>query len=590
MNKIDLKHMFFASLILPFTVTAADFTITTDADFDAGTLQSLNHDAPNNDQLQISSTVSTFPVIWIANAGEDSVSKIDTDAECETARYETWFSTPNHSAFAGPAPSRTAVDANGNVFIANRHFDGRPVSVLKILLEGGVDRNGNGVIDTSSDANNDCVIQPSEMIPLVDTNGNGILDDAELADERVAFVEQIAGTTGQLGRSLCIAPSGNIWAGTFSGNSYYELSPVDGSVLNGPINSGSRNYGCVVDGDGILYGASLGSTMPIIDTNTRTLLGVRNHGGDYAIAFGNGRVYKGRAAGPYLIYDPNVGPGEPDGDPTTGTFSTPPVAFPTSLGVGVDGNGDIVQGNTSIRKFDGATNTLLWASVNPGASDTRGVVADSSNNVWAVNRNSNNATKFRGSDGQFMATIPTGFQPYTYSDATGIGFQIANPNGIFVGIFDGVDGGAEWDRVAWNTEPQGNIPAGATITVETRAADSVAALAGMAYVGATNGAGGLGQIGRFLQVRAVLTPDGAGTSPILSDILASTLEDEVLACDIDVDNDVDINDIRLITAARNTPADPNPGDPRDIDGNGIINVLDARQCTLQCTLSRCASP
>jgi hypothetical protein len=57
-------------------------------------------------------------------------------------------------------------------------------------------------------------------------------------------------------------------------------------------------------------------------------------------------------------------------------------------------------------------------------------------------------------------------------------------------------------------------------------------------------------------------------------------------CDVDIDGDVDRNDINLIAAARNTPAD-GPDDPRDADGDGVITVLDARTCMRQCTLSRC---
>jgi hypothetical protein len=59
-------------------------------------------------------------------------------------------------------------------------------------------------------------------------------------------------------------------------------------------------------------------------------------------------------------------------------------------------------------------------------------------------------------------------------------------------------------------------------------------------------------------------------------------------CDIDADGDVDISDIRAIIAARGTTAIP--GDARDVDGNGIININDARGCILQCTLPRCARP
>lgn len=59
-----------------------------------------------------------------------------------------------------------------------------------------------------------------------------------------------------------------------------------------------------------------------------------------------------------------------------------------------------------------------------------------------------------------------------------------------------------------------------------------------------------------------------------------------LACDVDGDNDVDRDDLGQIFAARNRPAAP--ADPRDNDGDGIITVLDARQCVLNCTRPRCA--
>ncbi len=58
-------------------------------------------------------------------------------------------------------------------------------------------------------------------------------------------------------------------------------------------------------------------------------------------------------------------------------------------------------------------------------------------------------------------------------------------------------------------------------------------------------------------------------------------------CNVDADSDVDINDIRLIIAARNTPVF-DPDDPRDANGDGLINILDARACVFQCTLPRCA--
>jgi RHS repeat-associated protein len=58
-------------------------------------------------------------------------------------------------------------------------------------------------------------------------------------------------------------------------------------------------------------------------------------------------------------------------------------------------------------------------------------------------------------------------------------------------------------------------------------------------------------------------------------------------CDVDADGDIDLKDINLIMAARNTPAS-GPADPRDADRDGQITVLDATKCKLQCSLASCA--
>lgn len=76
-----------------------------------------------------------------------------------------------------------------------------------------------------------------------------------------------------------------------------------------------------------------------------------------------------------------------------------------------------------------------------------------------------------------------------------------------------------------------------------------------------------------------------------SDGIVDCLDDDIalpLQCDIDEDRDVDISDIRAIFAARNTPA-IGIDDPRDVDGDGVVTILDGRQCTRQCTYNRCAS-
>lgn len=77
--------------------------------------------------------------------------------------------------------------------------------------------------------------------------------------------------------------------------------------------------------------------------------------------------------------------------------------------------------------------------------------------------------------------------------------------------------------------------------------------------------------------------DGAGNSCALEIVFT---DDEAMACDIDGDMNVDMDDLMMIRAARNMTA--LPGDLRDNDGNGVINMLDFRQCAVQCTQNRCA--
>lgn len=73
--------------------------------------------------------------------------------------------------------------------------------------------------------------------------------------------------------------------------------------------------------------------------------------------------------------------------------------------------------------------------------------------------------------------------------------------------------------------------------------------------------------------------DGDG----IGDACASTL-----AGDLDHDGDVDLDDVNILLAARDTAA-IGPHDPRDLDGDGRITALDARRLMLLCTRPRCAT-
>lgn len=586
--------------IMAAPVLAGSTTYTLDAQFDVGVLDGVNHTAPNNNQLQLNVTGTTFPVLWIANAGEDTLSKFDTSQNGaspgrEVARYHTWFntganSTGNHGAWDGPAPSRTAVDINGNAYVLNRHFDGRPALLFKILADGFVDRNTNGVMDTSQDANNDGTIQGSEMLDLIDTNGNGIINDSEIKDERIAWAVRVPdGTTGfplkpgQLGRSLCIGTDGNLWVGLYNERTYYKVSATDGHTLAGPVAVTWTPYGCLIDRDGVLWSASLSGRLGKI-TNTQSNSGpytVSQFDGpsNYGIALGRAadnttRVYLGGSSNSYTEFNS-----------VTNTFSSPADVFYSSLGVNVDGDGNIVvsKSNGGVVKFRPADGSVVWdkPAQSGTASDSRGIMPDANNDVWQVHLGASKISKFKGTDGTALGVLNSGLSPYTYSDASGSAARtITTGTGTWTVIQDGGTAGTKWGKVSWSA----TVPTGGNVIAEVRTADTEAGLPLLAYTPVTNGVD-FNQLGRYIQVRVRLTANTQNQSPIVQDVTVTSIGQ--LVCDIDGDGDVDRNDVNAIFAARGTRVQP--GDPRDIDNDGLITVNDGRACVLKCTRTNCAT-
>lgn len=494
-------------LTSPWRARAVSNTWTIDSDFQQGVSQGVTI---GNDEVRLSTTTSTFPIMWIANSGESSVSKIDTNTGRELGRYKTFFY--GVSGWVGPAPSRTTVDGDGNVYVLNRHFDGRQPLVTKILSTGGIDRNGNGLIDTSSDTNNDGRISGAEIMPLVDSNGNGVVDETEIKDDRVAWAARV-GASGNIGRAIAMGTDGNVWVGTFNDSKWYKVSSADGSVLAGPYSMpGVNPYGALVDGNGILWSASLSNRLGRLDTNTGAASVYYHNGQDYGIALGNGKVYQSNLSGyVFSVFDP-----------TTNTFSYPAFAKgyrEWTIAVAVASNGDVIvtrqYGGVARFKADG---TRIWTSGNqPGTGEARGALIDSNGDIWVNHLNNNNASKFRGSDGAWLGVFPVGSFPYTYSDATGItALSTTSPTGYWTVVYDGV-AASDWGTISWTA----TTPEGTGIEVRARAADTEAALDLQNYQAVDNGVL-FEAAGRLLQVQVKFTATRAasdsGLFPALHDI------------------------------------------------------------------------
>ncbi|MCV2365129.1 hypothetical protein LNV23_16895 [Paucibacter sp. DJ1R-11] len=566
-----------AALTLAGGALAGSKTYTFDADFDLGLLSGVNHSAPNSNQLQLNAVGTTFPVMWIANAGEDTVSKFDTNANVELARYRTWFGPAGQAghvshlgdAYSGPAPSRTAVDINGNAYVLNRWFANRKPVLLKLLTEGFIDRNGNGVMDTSSG---------STPLPMADTNGNGQIDDNEITDERVAWAVQVGDQNG-LGRALCIGTDGNLWVGMFNTRQYYKYSSSDGSLLAGPVattptagqpNSGAwQPYGCLIDKNGVLWSASLGGPLGKI-TNTASNTGPYTvasfPGGMYGIALGNDKVYTGSNNRVF--------------DPATNTSAAIAGLGVSSAGIVVDGSGNIIAGTNTVQKVSPSGVTLWTAPLQAGGAYSVGIQVDANNDIFQIGYGSNRVHKYRGTDGAPLGTFPVGSVPYTYSDAAGFAARNSTtPTGTWTVTYDSGAAGTAWDRINWTD----SVPAGAAVVVQYRTADVAANLAAQAYQTISKNVPFTAS-GKYIQVLTRLNASTTNASPVLFDL---TINTKVTACDVDLDGDVDTADMALIRAGIGQV--PAAGDPRDGNGDGVIDARDVRACTLKCTRSNCAT-
>ena len=278
-----------------------------------------------NGWLGLDHSRASFDFLWLANTsdwGRGTVSKLSTKSLQEVARYPSVtchsLKTGSKAACDGQAgccaidshaqyqrrlggqpsgaaqkvqlsdndPSRTAVDFNGDVWVANRAFSGQS-SVTKIANDPRdcTDRNGNGRVDTSRDVNHDGVIQ-------TDCNGDNLPDDLDsvkgrpcgngqpqeyfgLDDECVLFTTNF-NAPQQYGRPLSLGPGASdfgpsdAWAGGFQDGEFFRIDGQSGQIkASAKLPGGCRPYGLAVDATAIAWAPPLGSGGPLCYFNAR---------------------------------------------------------------------------------------------------------------------------------------------------------------------------------------------------------------------------------------------------------------------------------------------------------------------------------
>lgn len=497
------------------TVVGTNVLYTTDADFDNGTLVNINHDAPNSNQLQLNEFTGTFKFIWVALSRRCTIARIDTETGAILGEYRTVS-----DATSCAESSRTTVGLDGSVWVGHRGGTGQITHVGLSELNGCVDRNANGTIETST-GYGDVKAWPGNNAAVSAAQDECILHHVS--------------TGGGDSRHMSIDKDGNVWVGDFnSGSIFRKYNGGTGALMAGPLDFACGGYGGLIDGDGVIWSATPGAnilrydTTQAIDANNPKCLPYNNYGlaidslgNVWASTLGEGVVRKFSPAGVLL-----------------GAF---PQGNSNAQGLAVDNNDDVWISsslfcgsgcNVSHLRNDGS---LVGTIPTPTGSGSTGVSVDAAGKVWTANLQSHTAVRIDPAAGPVIGGTPLGAvdltvnfpagpdgrplpSPYNYSDMTGQQlFNSTAPQGSWTVVQDGVAAGTEWGKVTWNTEAQGSVPAGTSLLVEARAAESEAGLGGASFVAVPNGAA-FNMVGRFLQVRVTMRPDADGVSPVLSDI------------------------------------------------------------------------
>jgi hypothetical protein len=517
---------------------------------------------------------------WIANNDRNTVSKYDTRTGKEVGRYHAAIPIDGRTKPDGTVgypnglrgneannPSRTAVDLYGDVWVANR-AQSTQGSVTKISNNKNfcVDRNGNGVIDTSEDKNGDGAISTDaadgEMI--IPTNW----DDPAQYDECILFSTPVGppGTGTIKARAMAISAglegtAGDIWVGVHNENSAIKLDPVTGQQV--PVNSAGQMkvslpfgpYGAAIDSQQRLWMVSSGlspARLALIDTNAGVL--IRGDiippmtSGNYGIAVdGQDRVWvAGWSAGAKAFrYVHPRGVGSTLGAWTEFNFSNAVSQINTKIrrprGIAADEQGfiwmssDLTTSNTNAASqliaFDGDTGAIkrfdypgvgmvdFIDATNSQTHQAIGVGLDTDGHAW-VNNRSGNAMRVHRDTGEILRTAQQGSGLYTYSDFTG--YQLRNftaPLGSFRQTFTSPVCGTEtiWRYLVWDAVVPPNTSIHAFVTVSNDQAeliDSRLRKGPFVTSPADLRAAGVPK-GRFLRVEFVMRSDDRQLSPKL---------------------------------------------------------------------------
>ena len=359
-----------------------------------------------------------FSVLWVANSGEGSVSKIDTITATELARYYTGPPLPEAShPYRDHSPSRTSVNLRGDVVVGNRGTWAPSSSFTKITgdIDECPDRNGDGVLTTSHG--------PDDILPWGEDD---CVEWHYAVESNVA--RAVAWDTGE--HSCENTQAAHVWLGYRSWDDDVYVDLVHGTegtliervVIDDPgfLQSAYGLYGGAADKDGNFWGLNTGFVF--IDRQTFQWHTAEGAGYGFALDpegnpwgdWGNGRIGHTDAASGELveIYEGALGGYD--------------------RGVAIDRERHlwmVTNGHCGVARFD--IESLTWIDEHITWDSCRepvGVSIDFEGHVWIVDREAEQAIKLRpnppGEGATVVAEVNGLVEPYTYSDMTGAALNL----------------------------------------------------------------------------------------------------------------------------------------------------------------------
>jgi streptogramin lyase len=498
------------SVVTPST-TPVNALFTTTAQFELGWMSGLEAWSVA-DQLQLSETSGVLPYLWVPNANDNSVSKVDTRTGREVARYRTSPSNVTGN------PSRTTVDLRGNCWVANRNS----ATVVKIgLLEHGefADRNGDGLVQTSRDLNGDGSITGTEMLEWGQ-------DECVLHEVLLVPGSEARYTPGTYRgsypnnywnpgpRGVAVDSQGNLWAGTHDTMKYYYINGETGQILR-TIDVSPANhmaYGAAIDQRGILWSSgykesgeqNLLRLDPADGSFSKTVTDFHTYG--IAIDRNNHLFVSGHQESVLTRWNTETG------------------ALDWKIGVGANPRGIAITDDDDVWVINSGANTLTRLSndgviksvIGVGPTPT-GVTVDAAGKIWVCGTGDENIRRIDPATDTVDLVKRIAGSHYGYSDMTGTIVRNSTVRlGLWSVVHDAQVANTAWGSVTWH----GRDATGTNILVRVRSSNDRTVWSAW-ETAASAAALTATPPGRYLEFEVTLRSVPGDVAPILDDIAAT---------------------------------------------------------------------